>query len=409
MQLRSLSLAAVLAAAFALPAAAQNADCAFTTDKPIKILSAGFEAWKAVTTEMAECAPNLEAELDQDFRLKQPDAFAANPSLYHLGGVANETLVPLLNAGTIRPLDDLVAAYGQNLSPNQLIRIDGQIVAIGMMVNAQHLMYRSDIFEELGIAPPRTYDEMLAAAEQIKAAGKVEYPIGATMKSGWNLAQDFVNLFLGEGGELFDASGATTVNSPAGVAALETMKAMTAYMDPEFLVSDSTYVQQQFQQGKIAMANLWASRAGAMNNEAESQVVGKVAMGPAPAAEEGGKPATTIWWDGIVVAKNISDEDAEAAFRLALEGLSPDMVQENNEAAVWLVSGYEPGPLAQGTIDSLTGGAPAYPASTRMGILHTAIGNHIADFLTGAASAEDALAAVEAEYQDKAREAGLVQ
>ena len=40
------------------------------------MLSAGFEAWKAVTAEMAECAPNFEAELDQDFRLKQPDAMA---------------------------------------------------------------------------------------------------------------------------------------------------------------------------------------------------------------------------------------------------------------------------------------------------------------------------------------------
>ncbi len=110
-----------------------------------------------------------------------------------------------------------------------------------------------------------------------------------------------------------------------------------------------------------------------------------------------------------MVAKNISDEDAEAAFRLALEGLSPRMVEANNDAAVWLVSGYQPGPLAEGTIQSLSAGAPAYPASTRMGILQPAIGNNIDDFLTGQTTAEQALAAVEAEYENKAREAGLVQ
>jgi ABC-type glycerol-3-phosphate transport system substrate-binding protein len=404
MFLRSLALAATLALSTALPAAA----CEFTTDLPIKSLSAGFEAWKAVTGAMKECDPNFEASLDQEFAQKQPEAFAADPALYQIGGVANETLIPLLNAGTIRPLDDLVAKYGQNLKENQLIRVDGQIVAVAMMVNAQHLMYRTDVLESLGIAPPTTWDEVLAAAEKIKAAGAVPYPLGATTKTGWNLAMEFVNLFLGEGGAFFDDSGAATVNSPAGLATLETMQAMTPYMDPEFLVSDSTYVQQQFQQGKIAMANLWASRAGAMDDPAESQVVGKVAMAAAPKATPDGKPATTIWWDGIVIARNIPDEEAEAAFRLAMEGLSTRMVEANNDAAVWLIEGYQPTRLSEGVIASLQGGAPAYPASTRLALMHTALGNHLSDYLTGAASAEAVLQAVTDEYTTKATEAGLL-
>ena len=64
-----------------------HAACSFSNSVPLKSLTAGFQAWKSVTGAMAECG-NLEAELDQDFRLKQPDAFAANPSLYHIGGVA---------------------------------------------------------------------------------------------------------------------------------------------------------------------------------------------------------------------------------------------------------------------------------------------------------------------------------
>ena len=111
------------------------------------------------------------------------------------------------------------------------------------------------------------------------------------MKSGWNLAQEFVNMYPGFGGALLNDDNTSAVNSDAGLKALETMKAGMQYMDPEVLVSDSTYVQQQFQQGKIAMANLWASRGGAMNDEAESQVVGKVAMAAAPTAMDGGAPA----------------------------------------------------------------------------------------------------------------------
>ncbi len=176
-----------------------QAACGFQNTVPLKSLSAAFEAWKAVTSAMAECG-NLQPELDQTFRTKQPAAFAANPSLYHIGGVANGTLTPLVNAGTIRPLDDLIAKHGQNLSPNQLIKVDGKTVAVAMMVNAQHLVFREDILKDLGIATPTTYDEVLAAAEKIKASGKVQYPLGGTFKAGWDLAQDFNNMFAGFGG-----------------------------------------------------------------------------------------------------------------------------------------------------------------------------------------------------------------
>ncbi|MEM8950947.1 MAG: extracellular solute-binding protein [Pseudomonadota bacterium] len=398
----------LLAGAMSLAATTAYADCAFENDVPVKSLSAGFEAWKAVTDAMAECG-NVQAELDQEFRTKQPAGFAANPSLYHIGGVANGTLVPLLNEGTIRPLDDLVAAHGQQLSPNQLIKVDGQIMAISMMVNAQHLMYREDILSDLGIEVPASYDDVIAAAEKIKEAGVVDYPLGGTLESGWNLAQEFVNMYFGFGGEFVDASSQPTINNENGVKALEMMKRLTDYMDPEYLVADSTYVQQQLQQGKVAMANLWGSRAGAVNDEGESQVVGKVTMAKAPAAVPGSIPASTVWWDGIVIAKNISDEEAEAAFKVAMEGLDTEMVQGANDAAVWLVEGFETGPLSKGVIETVVAGTKSYPASAEMGLMHTALGNGIADFLNGDKDAATTLADIEAAYLTAAKEAGLVQ
>ncbi|WP_273498611.1 ABC transporter substrate-binding protein [Lentibacter algarum] len=379
--------------------------CSYENTVPLKSLSAGFEAWKVVTDAMAECG-NFEASLDQEFKEKQPEAFAANPSLYHIGGVANATLIPLLNAGTIRPLDDLIAKYGQSIKPNQMIKIDGKTYAVAMMVNAQHLMYREDILADLGIAEPTTYAEMMAAAEKINAAGVVDYAIGGTFKTGWNLAEEFVNNFLGEGGDFIAEGNMPNINNAQGVAALEVMKSLTAYMDPEYLVSDSTYVQQQFQQGKIAMANLWASRAGAMNDAAESQVVGKVKMSAAPMGSVA--PASSLWWDGIVIAANITDEEAEAAFKLVMEGLKPEVIAANNDAAVWLVDGFTAGPLAAGAAATAAAGARPYPASGPMGIMHTVLGNGIADYLNGAKDAETTLADIEAAYMTAAKEAGLV-
>ena len=400
--------AIMMAGATALAAPAALA-CDFENTVPIKSLSAGFEAWKSVTDAMAECG-NFEAELDQEFRTKQPAAFAADPSLYHIGGVSNGTVTPLLNEGTIRPLDDLIAEYGESLTPNQLVRVDGQVMAVAMMVNTQHLMYREDILDELGLDVPGTWDDVLEAAAAIEEAGVVEYPLGATMASGWNLAQDFVNMFVGYGGQFYGDDSMPMINSEAGLNALETMAALTEYMDPEYLVADSTYVQQQFQQGRIAMANLWASRGGAMDNEAESQVVGLVNAAAAPRAMEGGPPATTLWWDGMVIARNITDEEAEAAFRLMMAGLTPEMVQDSNDEAIWLVPGYEPNRLAEGAIASATAqpAPPSYPSTSQMGLMHTALGNELPAFFTGERGAEATLEAIEEAYITSAKEAGLI-
>lgn len=395
----------LMAGALSLVGAAASASCAYENTVPLKSLSAGFEAWKAVTDAMAECG-NFSASLDQEFSEKQPEAFAANPALYQIGGVANETMIPLLNAGTIRPLDDLVAKYGAALTPNQLIKVDGKIMAVAMMVNTQHLMYRADILADLGLAVPTTYDEVLAAAEKIKAAGLVDYPLGGTFKTGWNLGEEFVNMYLGEGGSFFAEGNLPAINNEQGLKSLETLKAMTAYMDPEYLVSDSTYVQQQFQQGKIAMANLWASRAGAMDDAAESQVVGKVKMAAAPMGSAA--PATSLWWDGVVLAANQTDEQADAAFKLVMEGLDTEMVTANNDAAVWLIPGYVAGDLAAGAAASAANGAKPYPASAPFGILHSALGNGLAAYLTGAKDAATTLADIEADYMTAAKEAGLL-
>ncbi|MEJ6390481.1 ABC transporter substrate-binding protein [Gymnodinialimonas ulvae] len=410
MFVKRLALAGAVSVAATAAYADGHATCDFENTTEITMLSAAFEAWVAATDGMAACG-NFSPELDQEFRTKQPEGFAANPSLYQIGGVSNGTITPLLNQGTIRPLDDLIAEYGGQLTPNQLIQVDGQTMAVAMMVNVQHLMYRSDILSDLGIETPTTWDEVLTAAETIREADVVDYPLGATMMAGWNIAQEFVNMYGGFGGTLVNDDNTPGVNSEEGLAALDMMMRLTEYMDPEFLVSDSTYVQQQFQQGSIAMSNLWASRAGAMNDEAESQVVGLVATSAAPTAMDGGAPATTLWWDGIVIAANISDEEAEMAFRTAMAGIDSETVAAAPDAAIWLIEGYEPNDMSAGAIASATAtpAPPAYPSTTQMGLMHTALGNELPAFFTGDVSAEEALAAVEASYTVAAQEAGLLE
>ena len=386
---------------------AQDYTCEYEPDVSVSMLSNSFEAWKVVSDAMSQCG-DFTAVLDSEFREKQVPAFAADPAQYEIGGVSNSTIIPLLQDGLIRPLDDLVEAYGQDLASTQRIVIDGNIMAIAMMINAQHLFYRTDVLDELGLGVPTTYDEVLAAAEAIQGSGLVDYPLGGTYAAGWNLGEEFVNMYLGFGGQFFDEDNMPTVNNEMGVAALEMMKALTQYMDPEYLTADSTVVQQQLQQGEIAMANLWASRAGARDDPEASEVVGLIGFAAAPSAVEGGPPATTLWWDGMTLARNITDEEATAAFQLMMEGLDHEVLSANPEAAIWLSSEPIDSEIAKGAVASAEQGAPAYPSSNVMGMMHTALGNNIADFLRGEESAEQTLSDIEDEYLAAAREAGVI-
>ena len=91
-----------------------------------------------------------------------------------------------------------------------------------------------------------------------------------------------------------------------------------------------------------------------------------------------------------------------------MNGISTDVVKANNDAAVWLVDGYEPSPASAGVAETAAGGAAPYPMLPFMGALHTALGDEISDFLQGTESAEQALADVEAAYTAAATEQGFL-
>lgn len=306
----------------------------------IRVLANDFPALRAVTTKAEDCVGGgvtLTKNHTKENETLQVAALKANPAEYTSAVIANSSILPLVNDGLIRPLDGYVAKYGGDLNKNQLISLNGHVMAIAMMANAQHLFYREDVLTKAGVAPPKSYEEMLAAAKVIKDKGLMQYPIGGTYKAGWNLAEEFVNMYLGEGGAFFkEGSALPAINNANGVAALAMMKKLAAYMNPDYLTFDSNALQAEFQAGKVAMANFWGSRAAAVKDAKNStpEIVNAIKFAAAPTVDGKGIPATTLWWDGFTISKNISDEDAEATFRALLHGASTEMANANGDQAV---------------------------------------------------------------------------
>ena len=388
------------------------AECGLTAGS-VRILSNDFEALRVVNAAAGECAGGgvtVSANATTEHKNLQVPALSVDPAQYTVAMVANNSIVPLMNDALIRPLDDLVAAYGQQLEPNQLIKINGKVMAIAFMANGQHLMMRKDLLAKAGVAPPKTWEEVLTAAKALKAAG-VEHPLGAADLAGWELAAEFVNMYLGHGGEFFVPGTATlAIDNDKGVATLEMMRALTAYMSPDYLTYDSDILAKTYEAGQVAIMNNWGSLAGAVLDPANSSAeqVANTEFAAAPTVAGGAVPAAALWWDGFAIAAHISDADAEASFRAMMHATSPEVGKAHADAATWLIRGVEPAAASVGVIANARGGAKPYPMVPAMGLLHEVLGTELADFMKGTQDAKAALARVDAAYAAAATQAGFL-
>ena len=380
----------------------------------VSVVGNEFPAIQTVGKGAQACSgADVSTNLTADHQKINVAGMSGNPAEYTSAIIANSSIVALMNNDVIRPLDDLVAKHGGDLKKNQLITIDGKVMAVAFMANAQHLVYREDVLKKIGMEPPKTYEEMLVAADKIRKAGIMENPVGGAYKAGWNLAQEFNNMFLGYGGNHFkDGSAQPNVNSAAGVNALNMMKSLSAYMNPDFLTHDSNATNAEFRAGNVAIMNMWGSRAATLvdvDGVSDEVKNGMNIAGPMTVGG-GNVPASTLWWDGWTVAKNVSNAEAEATFIAMMNGIDPSILKDEDirKQAVWLIDGYAPTDAARGVFAAAQANTIPYPMLPYMGLLHTALGAELSDFMQGKESAEQALADVEAAYIAAAKEKGFL-
>ena len=166
MSLRKLALASAVAIM------AGTAAQACEISARVSVVGNEFPAIQTVGKGAQACSgAEVSTNLTADHQKINVAGMSGNPAEYTSAIIANSSIVALMNNDVIRPLDDLVAKHGQDLKKNQLITINGKVMAVAFMANAQHLVYREDVLKKIGMEPPKTYEDMLAAAEKIRSAG----------------------------------------------------------------------------------------------------------------------------------------------------------------------------------------------------------------------------------------------
>jgi len=103
--------------------------------------------------------------------------------------------------GAIQPIDDLrdkiVENFGQSVA--DVGSVDGKQYAVMFKgANKSTIWYNVADFEEAGVDPPETWEDLTAAADTLKAAGITPYSVGVDV--GWPISDLFENVYIRQAG-----------------------------------------------------------------------------------------------------------------------------------------------------------------------------------------------------------------
>jgi glucose/mannose transport system substrate-binding protein len=144
----------------------------------------------------------------------------------------------LAEQGLLANLDDLAKTgdWTRHLPPLLVknISVDGHVIAVPVNLHGANWMwYSTKIFADLQMSPPRTWDEFLAQADKIKAAGYLPIAMGGNaQQTGWL----FYATLAGVSGKevyrkIFVDHDATAAGGEAVRRAFETMGKIRHYAD----------------------------------------------------------------------------------------------------------------------------------------------------------------------------------
>src|SRR5687767_10880674 len=316
-------------------------------------------------------------------------------------------LTPLLQKrGQSGPDDDFVAtSIALGREPYQT----GALYALPYVGNSQLFFYRKDLFQKHTLKEPAAWDDVMAAAKAISenetsgapGGGKV-YGYVMRAAQGNAAVADFMPIFWAFGGEMFDASGQPTVNTPEGIAALKFMIELGKYSPPGYASFNADEVGAHLLQGTAAMSINWPAWISSFSDASKSKVTGKMEFGQLPAAKNPGRAEIGNWLIAIPRdAKNI-----EAAMDFLLWATHREQMKLSAQR------GNPPTRKSLFTDPELVAKFPSYPAQLRSlessrprprtplwNEIENAFGIYLSKANSGELTAEDAMNQANAEIK----------
>ena len=234
--------------------------------------------------------------------------------------------------GKLQPLDDLFAKYKDkyklgDLNADTLKRMsyDGKLYALPMQAQMLVMAYRKDVFDKLGLQPPKTFEEMRTAAKKIQQSGGIKYPIALPWLANADIVTGYGAALTSQGVPYVDqATKKPNMDSPASTKALEQMKSLLPYMDPQVTTFDQPKVQQQLFNGSAAIGIMFSGRMNDLLQSSNTKYSANFAFAAPPKVfANSPKQYGSVSVDGWSLPKNTS-VSPDLLFQLIAASVSED-------------------------------------------------------------------------------------
>lgn len=230
-------------------------------------------------------------------------------------------LPEFVKAGWLQPLDEYIAqAKDPWLHPDdiptgakQAMSVDGKLYALPHTIIGGMGFYRKDVFAELGLEPPRTTEDFLAAAEVIKEKRPDLIPFTARGAGTFASLGTDLGWAYGYGALLFDEQNRPHADSPEMVEAMtDFVTLMKDYGPSDAATQDFTQAGEKFSSGKAAMMFDTTGFGTIFEDPAESKVAGKVGY-TLPTGPDG-KPLQWLYNEGLAIPSGSNNKNAAWLF-----------------------------------------------------------------------------------------------
>ncbi|WP_420963456.1 ABC transporter substrate-binding protein [Brucella sp. IR073] len=224
--------------------------------------------------------------------------------------IGTRWLIDFVQQGIAEPLDGYMNnEFKDRFIPTFLTPsvLEGKTYGLPIAASDRALYYNKDIFAKAGIKnPPKTWDELKADAEKIKALGGDVYGFGL---QGKEIETDVYYYYAmwSYGGEILNKDGTSGLSSPAALQAAKLYKSMIdeGLTQPGVTSYAREDVQNLFKQGKVGMMITAPFLSNQIKEEAPNL---KYGVAPIPSGATGARGTYGVT-DSVIMFQNSKNKE----------------------------------------------------------------------------------------------------
>lgn len=274
------------------------------------------------------------------------------------------------------------------------------------------LFYNTKILERNGVQPPKTWDELVAAAKKITEAESSKGIYGIALmgvRAPILNVSVFANRLTNFGGSFVDAGGKPTLDTEAARLAAENLVATVPYAVPTPAETGFEQALTSFIGGKAAMTEGWTDLGTYAEDRGNSRIAGEwdvVSLPIGGSATASRAPLNAGWALGVADYSQKQDvawefiklaSSAQMGLKLITTtgtGIDPIRISTLNDPKYASFN-----PRTQRAAASSLNGAVAWPSGPEAARMLEALSDQLSSMVAGETSAKDALARTQSAWQ----------